>query len=183
MTDIPQTALRARQMYVEREAVDDILIETKLCLKEFYLWLDGAPQLDGTTLLPPIQRRHVFKKRSPGSARERVKLIGRLMRAAERHVKDIEDRLEIAGIAPTERESDRRALAVLARTLRELTALDDLNRKRKKRGEADRKNDEPIPRDIDEIRRSLSRKLEALVAEQQGALPETHHGPAGQARG
>jgi len=171
MTEIPQAVLRARQRYTDGDPVQDILGETKLSLQRFYYWVDGAPQGDGSTLLPPIPRRHKFYKRSLGSARERVKLIGRMMRAAERQVKDIEERLEAEGVAPTERESDTRALAVVARTLRELTALDELNRTRRKRAEADRKNDESIPRNVDEIRRSLARKLEALIAERNTDLP------------
>ena len=92
MTEIPQAALRARQRYADGDPVDDIVVESNLAIKEFYHWLDGAPQPDGTALLPPIPRRHKFKKRSPGGARERVKLIKRMMRAAGRQVKHIEDR-------------------------------------------------------------------------------------------
>jgi hypothetical protein len=171
MTEIPQAALRARQRYIDGDPVQDLLDETKLSLQRFYYWADGAPQGDGSTLLPPIPRRHKFHKRSLGSARERVKLIGRMMRAAERLVKNIEDRLEVEGIPPTERESDTRGLAVVARIVRELTALDELNRTRRKRAEADRNNDESIPRNVDELRRSLALKLEALIAERETDLP------------
>ena len=61
-----------------------------------------------------------------------------------------------------------RELAVLARVMRDLTALDESNRQKR---EAGRSNDEPIPTDIDELRASLSRKLEGLVASQQGEAP------------
>jgi len=167
MTEIPQIALRARQRYVDGEPVEAILLATKLSLKQFYHWLDGAPQPDGTALLPPIPRRHVFRKRSPTTAREREKLIARIMRAAERQVQAIEERCEAAGIEPTERDSEARALAVLARTMRELTELDEVNCRRKATDQSRPPNDEPIPRNIDELRESLLRKLEALVAEEE----------------
>ncbi len=52
MTEIPQAALRARQRYADGDPVDDIVVESNLAIKEFYHWLDGAPQPDGTALLP-----------------------------------------------------------------------------------------------------------------------------------
>lgn len=160
MTEIPQTALVGRQRYIEGDLVADILAETKLTNDRLYYWLDGGPGL-----LPPLPRRRIFG-RGIASATGRIALIGRMMRAAERQVQEIEQRLAAEGLEIVDQERDTRALAVLARTLRELTALDALNRSRKQRPQADRTHDEPIPRDIDALRRSLARKLEALIAEQ-----------------
>ena len=61
-------------------------------------------------------------------------------------MKDIEERLEAEwGVAPTERESDTRALAVVARTLRELPPSMNSIARAENAPKADRKNDESIP--------------------------------------
>jgi hypothetical protein len=166
MTDIPQAAVVARRMYGDGDSVADILAETKLPHDRLYYWLDGGPGL-----LPPLPRRRMFG-RGIASASQRIALIGRMMRAAERQVQEIEQRLAAEGLDAADQERDARALAVLARTLRDLTALDALNRSRKKRPQAERTNDQPIPRNVDELRRSLLQKLENLVAEQQSSVPE-----------
>ncbi len=55
----------------------------------------------------------------------RTAVVKRLWRTAERQVRDIEARLIAAGQEPADRESDARLMAVLVKTLAELTALDE----------------------------------------------------------
>jgi hypothetical protein len=98
-------------------------------------------------------------------------MIARMMRAADMQVFDIEQRLARSGveIASADREREARALAVLAKTLRDLVALDA-------RQENDDRNPKPEddapPRDLDELRRELARRIDRLRAASGG-------GPAG----
>ena len=62
-------------------------------------------------------------KKSP----QRAELVRRLWQAADGQVKQLERRLA-ATLAPAERERDARTMAVLVKTLRELTALDAARR-------------------------------------------------------
>lgn len=47
MTPIPETALRARQKYIDGEAVKSILAETGFSLDRFYHWLDAFASSEG----------------------------------------------------------------------------------------------------------------------------------------
>jgi hypothetical protein len=95
--------------------------------------------------------------------RGRVALVKSIWRAADAQVRDIEDRLAAAGQEPIDRERDARMLAVLVKTLRELVLIDDARAAAKTQAEPD--DDESVPRDIDEFRRELARKIEAVIAE------------------
>ncbi len=106
MTDIPQTVLRARQMYVEGKPVRVIQAETGLSLAQLYHALDGLPQPDGSTLLPPIPRRRIIARKTSRAA-TRVALVARLMRAAELQLHGIEQQLETAGYVPGKAERRR----------------------------------------------------------------------------
>ena len=121
MTPIPEAALRARQKYIDGETVKAILADTKLSLERFYHCLDGLPQADGTTLLPPIPRRRIIVRKA-GRAATRVALVERLMRAAEMQIHSMEQRMARAGYEAN--DGDARVTAVLARTMRELSAHD-----------------------------------------------------------
>jgi hypothetical protein len=65
----------------------------------------------------------VGKRRKPLKA-DRVSLTARLWRTAERQARDIEERLARPAAAAPERERDVRMLAMLTRTLRDLSAFD-----------------------------------------------------------
>ena len=108
---------------------------------------------------------------APKTSVSRLALVKRMWRAADAQVREIENRLLSEAPEPIERERDARVLAVLAKTLRELSALEEIKRNKQTVAPAD---DDTVPRDMDELRRSLSRKLEALVAEQSSALPGEH---------
>lgn len=101
-------------------------------------------------------------------AGQRTALIKRMWRAADAQVREIENRLLQDSDTSLERERDARVLAVLAKTLRELSALDGAEPDERTSAAAD---DDAIPRDLDELRRSLAQKLEALVAGGTAALP------------
>jgi hypothetical protein len=177
MTAIPEPALRARQNYADGVTVRAILADTGFDKRELYYWLDGAPQLDGSTLLPALPRRYPPTRPRMGVGRRRS-LIARILLNAEQQVGEIELRL---GTAAADSERDARALAVLARTLRELTAADALARTKKtampavENGDTTRQRvrarNEPVPRDLEELRRDLSRRLDQLVAE-SATLPD-----------
>jgi len=92
-------------------------------------------------------------------------------------VRDIETRLIEAGEQPAERERDARIMAVLVKTLAELSALDDDNTKtgggNSKRGARspkaaehhDASNEESEAIGIEEFRRELASRLAALVGD------------------
>jgi hypothetical protein len=76
-------------------------------------------------LLPPILRRRIIVRKTSRAA-TRVALVERLMRAAELQLHG-EQRLASAAYEPTESDGNSRAIALLARTIRELTGLDERN--------------------------------------------------------
>jgi hypothetical protein len=114
-----------------------------------------------------------IKTDNPDAARQRfahrLALVTRMMRASERQVAEVERRI---GTSDDEGDRDARMLAVIARTLRELTAIDALNRELTERVTADARkirdnNDEYGPQDIEALRQSIARKLEAIIAERE----------------
>jgi hypothetical protein len=166
MTLIPENALRARERYVEGKPTREILRETGLNLWALYYWLEGGPKKAGVPALPPIEKRKsVARRRIP--KQERARMVERMMRAAERQITEIEQRLEGTRQEPGGTERDARTLAVLAKTMQSLLALDALHEKGAPKQKAPK--NESVPRSIDELRRSLARKLEAIIAERDAA--------------
>jgi hypothetical protein len=95
-----------------------------------------------------------------------------MWRTAERQVEEIEARLAVAGIELAERESNARTLAVVAKTLRELSAVDEgAAARRKEKPKDDDDDTDTVPRNVDDLRRELARKMGALIerAENRGA--------------
>ena len=167
MTHIPESAARARQMYSEGATTRDILEATGLSHWTLYHWIEGGPKKDGKPLLPPLVKRRTVTRRRI-LKEERLTLVNRMMRAAERQVGEIEQRLAGSGQALGERERDARTLALLAKTLQSLTALDALHEPKttgaRKKHVVDDDDEDTIPADIDAIRRELSRSLAAMAA-------------------
>ncbi len=160
----PETIAKARQMYADGVAVARICADCEMSSGRLYYWLDGGPPT-GERHLEPIARRDpggrrttkgpiVRRRRLTG---DRVALVARLWRTAEAQVRDIEDRLALKEQKADERERDARTLAVLVKTLRELTAIDQ-----KDAPQAATEDDSF--RDIDEFRRELARRMDAIVA-------------------
>lgn len=159
----PDMIARARQSYVDGVTISKILAETDMSLGTLYHWLDGGPDEGTGSRLPRIARRRSTlgrRRKLPGS--DRVSLVSRLWRTAERQVRDIEERLRLNIQQPDERERDARVLATMVKTLRDLRALQDTEE------EPSAKDDGPA--NLDDFRRELARKIDGLIAsEREGA--------------
>ncbi|MBI4273155.1 MAG: hypothetical protein HY659_00450 [Rhizobiales bacterium] len=106
----------------------------------------------------------------------RRSLIARLWRAAEQQMRELEERLAKTPRQPAERLRDARHLAVLVVTFRELTALDSLHDSAaRKTKSAPVDDDDTMPRNIDEFRRDLARRLERMRA---GAVTDIPGAPS-----
>jgi transposase-like protein len=158
---------RARRDYAESSmTVADICRKHGMNRQDLYYWLDGGPP-GGEHHLAPIPRRGSGARtgRRPRLRGDRVSIVRRMWRAAEAQVRDIEDRLRQDAREADERERDARMLAVLVKTLRELSALDETQS-----GPPDTAGgDDEVPRDIDEFRRELARRMDAFVESRTGA--------------
>ena len=154
-----ERVIRAREMYEAGFTVSRILAACQMSLGTLYTCLDGVPfGLDGERWPPVPRRRLVTGKRRRALATDPVSLTNRLLRTAERQVRDIETRLSARAQPPVERERDVRMLVSLTRALRDLHALQNV------KGKA--MPDEP-KRSVAELRASLTRKLQALIAERE----------------
>ncbi len=144
-------------MYAEGFTVARILAHCEMSLGTLYDCLDGRPFGDQGDRLPPLPRqRQVLGKRHRAMKSDSVSLTARLLRTAERQVREIETRLSQRERTPVERERDVHMLMNLTRALRDLRAI-------RKDNAAE---PEPQPqRSIEDLRASLARKLEAIVAE------------------
>jgi hypothetical protein len=109
------------------------------------------------------RRRIVLRRVRPTRRGSRKSITRRLWLAAERQVREIEERLTTAHQEPAERERDARVLAILVKTLRELSAFDGGDNGTARPQSKDAHDD--FPRDVDELRRELSRRLDSLAAE------------------
>ncbi len=154
---------RARDMYAQGFTVSRILAATDMSLGTLYYWLDGGPHEAQGPALPPIARRKVVVgQRRRALKTDRVSLAARLWRTAERQVRDIELRLAAPARSSPERERDVRMLAMLTRTVRDLSAFD---KPEPEPGKTSGTPAGPSGRSVEEIRASLARKLEAIIAE------------------
>lgn len=87
----------------------------------------------------------------------RAALAARLWRAAERQAAEVEQRIAAGPRPVAEAERDARVLSVLAKTLRELAAVDAAAQ--------DGDDDDAAPDDIDELREALNQRLRKLSLE------------------
>lgn len=94
----------------------------------------------------------------------RKAVVGQLWRAAKRQIDTHEEHLADLPKGTAASEADAKALAVLARTVRELVAIEDPPVARK-----DKHTDEPSAADdlrhVAQLRQDLARRLEALAAQ------------------
>ncbi|ARQ00926.1 hypothetical protein [Pseudorhodoplanes sinuspersici] len=156
-----ERVILAREMYAEGFAVARIMAQCLMSLGTLYACLDGVPfGADGEQWPPLPRRRQTLHQKRRALKADAVSLANRLTRTAERQVRDIEMRLSARTIAPVDRERDVRMLAQLARTLRDLRLLGAADAA----GAARKAQDEP-KRDIAELRASVARKLEAIIAQ------------------
>jgi len=107
---------------------------------------------------------------------ERIALAARIQSVVEREMDAVERVLETfdAPSNKTEAERSARTLASLARTLREITALIQPDQMTP----PDDADDDSIPRDIDELRRELARRLKGLVDAERAREGERPGRPA-----
>ncbi len=167
----PPRAAEARALYQAGAAITDIVLRTGISHAMVYYWIDRRVGPDGVvTLDPQPRRRPEAAARSLNAARRR-KLANRIWSAAEAQVGEIETRLAGlgSGVAPAEAERDVRALAVLARVVRELAALDTATAKQvdslktePAKSDPPKDEDARAPNDLDTFRRELARRLDAL---------------------
>ena len=95
--------------------------------------------------------------------RSREALAVRVQRVVERELDAIDSILGVLGAADSaEAERSARTLASLARALKEVMRLAAPEQA------SDPDEDDPVPRDLDEFRRELARRIEALAAEAEG---------------
>lgn len=165
---------RARQMYVDKVPLKDIYAATGLDDHDLDFALRGGPYVaPGERMFAEIKRNRIVRrqadrKKKPAAA-TRAAVVARLWRSAERQVRDIDKRLRQAGVEPAARERDARLMAVMVKTLRELCALDARDATNAKAGAHDgQPGYEPDHRDIDEFRRDLSRRIDAIISERAG---------------
>jgi transposase-like protein len=158
-----------RQRHIDGVPISQIAAEFDICPSTATYWIDGGPK-HTPRHLPPLPRgRQTRRGRKMASRAARTALVDRLWRAANRQVQEIEDRLAVrkrAGGEDEIGERDARMLAVLVKTLRELAALNETNKEAAAAAalpQPDPDHDDPVPRDIDEFRRELARRIEALV--------------------
>ncbi len=172
----PETVAAVRRRYADGDSVAAILAATGIASSGvLYRCLDGRHD-DGSGAplpLPPLPRRRTRKPAGDHDVPSRRKaLVDRIWRSAEAQVDQIEARLAQSGLAGEESERGARTLAIVVRTLRELTAFDAARRAEERATDPSSKtaeNDKPVPRNIDDLRRELARKLQALVEERSGA--------------
>jgi len=116
---------------------------------------------------PPLCVVSADQSLAPGN------LVERVSRSIERELNRIDEILESVGPDQGQHaEAERRArtLASLARTLKEVTHL------RNEKGKQKPADDDDIPRDIEQLRQELARRLEGLVAEAKIVCPDETEG-------
>jgi len=105
-------------------------------------------------------------KRKP-APRGRKTVIGKLWKAAQTQLEAHEAHLAELPAGAAASETDAKTLATLARTVRELVALDSAAA-----GEGGKSEDEPSPaeglRRVAALRRELARRMERLIADHAG---------------
>lgn len=99
---------------------------------------------------------------NPTATDPRSALAARLWRAAELQAAEIEARLATGPRPVADAERDARVLSVLAKTLRELSAV-------QADAEADDNHDDAAPDDLDELREALDERLRKLSIERARA--------------
>jgi hypothetical protein len=114
----------------------------------------------------PKSQAHPQPDAAKRPLRSREALAVRVQRVVERELDAIDSILSVLGAADSaEAERSARTLASLARALKEVMRLAAPEQA------SDPDEDDPMPRDLDEFRRELARRIEALAAEAEGQAP------------
>jgi len=109
----------------------------------------------------------------PVAPADRAAIADRMARSVEQHLDAVERVLKVLGpTSKTEATRAARTLAHTARMLREIAAITQPNTMTP----PDETDDDPVPRDIDEFREALARRIEAFIAGQRaiedGGVPD-----------
>jgi hypothetical protein len=118
----------------------------------------------------------------PVTAQQRAAMAQRIQSVVEREMDAIERVLDvIRPDEPDEAELSARALAAVSRTLREIRALNAPEDE----APPDAADDDAVPRDIDEFREALARRIEAFIDDEQGGAgaPDADAGDGAQSEG
>jgi hypothetical protein len=165
----PDVVALVRRLYAEGVTVNEIVAQSGITkLNIIYRCVAGVyPDGSGIAPAPLPQRRQGVRVRHRDGSR--AALVTRMWRTAERQVEEIEDRLAVAGLELAEREGNARMFAITAKTLRDLSAVDEKTRCKESKKAND---DDAPPRNIDDLRRELAKKLESFVARTVDAVPD-----------
>jgi hypothetical protein len=164
-TPPPEIVAYVRRRYAADAPVAYIRAEADLSLGQIYLCLDGVYDDGSGQPLEPLPRRSVIKRRRPALKHVRATLASRLWWLAERHAREIEERLDREDLLPDEREADARVLVILVRALRDLKAADgDVVPPQPANPAPTSEDDDAVPDDIDEFRRRLAERISRLAA-------------------
>ncbi len=109
--------------------------------------------------------------RPKGAAVSRKRVVSQLWRAAKRQLDAHEEHLADLPKGSAASEADAKALATLARTIRELVAIDEPASGRKDKQTDDLSAADGL-RHVAQLREDLARRLEALVAAETGEASE-----------
>ena len=161
-----------RQAYAKGMRVGKIVAASGLSWGSVYSAVHGRPIAGDGRTLPALPLRRNTKPQAEAVRASRAHLVRRIWRTAGRQVRDIEKRIVTPGAAPDAHERDARMLAMLVKTLRELSALDAPAASARKR-KTDASVDDEQHRDLDEFRRDLARRMDAIVAERKTGGPRT----------
>lgn len=104
---------------------------------------------------------------SPGRGPARGRIVSKLWRTAERQVREVESRLAQLRDDPAALERDAKTLAIIARTVRDLVAIDDNARAGDEPKESETSGLQRMP--IADFRRELAEKLEHLRRDGAGS--------------
>lgn len=109
------------------------------------------------------------KPKRPAISRKGV--VSQLWRAAKRQLDAHEEHLADLPRGAAASEADAKALATLARTVRELVAIEEpQTARRKKQKQTDELSPAEGLRHVAQLRQELARRLEALAAEEAGEV-------------
>ena len=134
-------------------------------------WHDSAPPAATSTPLNSAPQAPASSPLNPATA---TVAAAHLHDVIERELTAVERILDVLGPADAgDAECAARTLASLARTLREIA----LSSRGDEAAPPDDTDDDPIPRDIDEFRRELARRIHAFVDSRTGSgVPDQPEG-------
>jgi hypothetical protein len=131
-----------------------------------YKWIDRIIAADGSVMRSPVARRHRLGNRDAGASvaepevLPRQDLLNRLWAAAERQMRAIEERFASLEPGDSVGEADAKALGFVARLVKELAALDELNKNGERDDEAHTATTDEAA--IAELRGAIARQLAGL---------------------